>query len=88
MATTETITASEFKAKCLNIFDRLAGHELERVIITKRGRTVGILLPPRAVAAQDLFGSMRGSVTIPEGFDLTAPVLDEPLDADEGVLHR
>nr|WP_294528698.1 type II toxin-antitoxin system Phd/YefM family antitoxin [uncultured Rhodopila sp.] len=88
MPTTETITASEFKAKCLNILDRLAGHELERVIITKRGRTVGVLLPPRTLAIQDLFGSMRGSVTIPEGFDLTAPVLDEPLDAEEGIWHR
>nr|WP_294502430.1 type II toxin-antitoxin system Phd/YefM family antitoxin [uncultured Rhodopila sp.] len=85
MATTETMTASEFKAKCLTILDRLAGHELERVIITKRGRTVGVLLPPQALAIQDLFGSMRGSVTIPEGFDLTAPVLDEPLDAEEGI---
>nr|WP_294545664.1 type II toxin-antitoxin system Phd/YefM family antitoxin [uncultured Rhodopila sp.] len=88
MAATETITASEFKAKCLNILDRLAGHELERVIITKRGRTVGVLLPPQTLAVQDLFGSMRGSVTIPEGFDLTAPVLDEPLDAEEGIWHR
>lgn len=88
MATTETITASEFKAKCLNILDRLACHELERVIITKRGRTVGVLLPPQTLAIQDLFGSMRGSVTIPEGFDLTAPVLDEPLDAEEGIWHR
>jgi antitoxin (DNA-binding transcriptional repressor) of toxin-antitoxin stability system len=58
------------------------------VIITKRGRTVGILLPPRSVGIQDLFGSMRGSVTIPEGFDLAEPVLDEPLDAAEGVWHR
>lgn len=88
MATTETITASEFKAKCLNILDRLADHELERVIITKRGRIVGVLLPPQTLAVQDLFGSMLGSVTIPEGFDLTAPVLDEPLDAEEGIWHR
>jgi hypothetical protein len=31
---------------------------------------------------------MRGSVVIPEGFDLTEPVLDEPLDAELGILHR
>ena len=88
MATTETINASEFKAKCLNILDRLAGHELDRVIITKRGQTVGVLLPPETVAVQDLYGSMRGSVTIPEGFDLTEPTLDEPFDAEEGILYR
>jgi hypothetical protein len=31
---------------------------------------------------------MRGSVIIPEDFDLTAPALDEPLDAERGILHR
>ncbi|MEA2728822.1 MAG: hypothetical protein QOF70_3297 [Acetobacteraceae bacterium] len=88
MATTETISASEFKAKCLNILDRVASHEIDRVIITKRGKTVGVLLPPETVAVQDLYGSMRGSVIIAEGFDLTEPVLDEPFDAEEGIWHR
>jgi antitoxin (DNA-binding transcriptional repressor) of toxin-antitoxin stability system len=88
MAATQTISASEFKAKCLNILDRLDKHELERVIITKRGRTVGVLLPPETVAVQDLYGSMRGSVIIPEGFDLTEPVFDEQFDAAAGILHR
>jgi prevent-host-death family protein len=87
MATTQTISASEFKAKCLNILDRLANHELDRVIITKRGRTVAVLTSPETVV-QDLYGSMRGSVIIPEGFDLTEPVFDEPFDAAEGILHR
>jgi len=87
MSTIETITAAEFEAKCLNILDRLAEHELDRVIITKRGRTVGILLPPPAVTVDDLYGFMRGSVTIPDGFDLTEPVLDEPMDAAEGIWH-
>jgi prevent-host-death family protein len=88
MAITETISASEFKAKCLNILDRVASHEVDRVIITKRGKTVGVLLPPETVAVQDLYGSMRGSVIIPEDFDLTEPVLDEPSDAEEGIWHR
>jgi prevent-host-death family protein len=90
MGTTQTISASEFKAKCLNILDRLESHELERVIITKRGRTVGVLLPPQpeVQAVFDLYGCMRGSVIIPEGVDLTEPVFDEPFDAMEGILHR
>ena len=87
MANTQTISASEFKAKCLNILDRLDKHELDRVIITKRGRTVAVLTSPETVI-QDLYGSMRGSVIIPEGFDLTEPVFDEPFDAAEGILHR
>jgi hypothetical protein len=35
-----------------------------------------------------LHGFMRGTVIIPPGVDLTAPVLDEPFDAEEGRLHR
>jgi prevent-host-death family protein len=90
MAATQTISASEFKAKCLKILDRLASHELDRVVITKRGKTVAVLTPPQPqpAAVTDLYGCMRGSVIIPDGFDLTAPVLDEPLDAELGILHR
>jgi hypothetical protein len=88
VAGTQTISASEFKAKCLNILDRLGKRELDRVIITKRGRTVGVLLPPPAQAVTELYGCMRGSVVIPEGLDLTEPVLDEPFDAEEGIFHR
>jgi prevent-host-death family protein len=88
--TIQTISASEFKAKCLNILDRLDKHELDRVIITKRGRTVAVLLPPepQADAARDLYGFMRGSVVIADDVDLTEPVFDEPFDAAEGILHR
>jgi prevent-host-death family protein len=88
MPATQTISASEFKAKCLNILDRLASHELDRVVITKRGQPVGVLLPPEAAVVTDLYGSMRGSVIVAEGFDLTEPVLDEPFDAELGILHR
>jgi prevent-host-death family protein len=90
MTTNQTISASEFKAKCLSILDRLANHELDRVTITKRGKPVAVLLPPQPEprADADISGFMRGSVVIPEGFDLTEPVLDEPFDAELGILHR
>jgi prevent-host-death family protein len=85
-----TITATEFKAKCLEILDRLGTHEIEKLTITKRGKPVAVLTAPESEAdsLRNLYGSMRGSVIIPDGFDLTAPVLDEALDADNGVLHR
>jgi len=64
MAATETISAAEFKANCLNILDRLADHELERVIITKEGQPVAVLTPPerQAGTVRDNYGFMRGSV--------------------------
>ncbi|MSP01657.1 MAG: type II toxin-antitoxin system Phd/YefM family antitoxin [Acetobacteraceae bacterium] len=89
MPETQTINASEFKARCLEILDRLANRTLARVTITKRGRIVGVLLPPdhEPDAVRQLHGFMRGSVVVPPVIDLTAPVLDEPLDAEGGITH-
>jgi hypothetical protein len=33
-------------------------------------------------------GFMKGTVIIPPDIDLTEPVIDEPFDAEDGVLHR
>ena len=90
MPSNQTFTATEFKAKCLGILDRLAAHELTRVAVTKRGKVVAILTPPEVseATARDLHGFMKGTVIAPEGFDYTEPVLDEPLSAERGDIHR
>jgi prevent-host-death family protein len=90
MDTGEIIGASEFKARCLEILDRLSAREVSRITITKRGRPVAVLLPPEDAqdAVRQIHGFLRGSVVIPRGTDLTAPTLDEPFDAAEGRLHR
>jgi len=84
------IGAAEFKAKCLDILDRVRRREVDRVVITKRGVAVAVLVPPAAEVAEveGLHGLLRGSVTIPAEIDLTAPVTDEVLTADQGELHR
>ncbi|MGE0715251.1 MAG: type II toxin-antitoxin system Phd/YefM family antitoxin [Alphaproteobacteria bacterium] len=83
------MTATDFKARCLEVFDQLSTRKLARVTITKRGRPVAVLIPP-ATAASDaidrIHGAMRGSVVIPAGADLTKPALDEPLWAEDGML--
>ena len=73
----------------LDILDRLASRTLTRVIITKRGKIVGVLLPPdhESDAVKQLHGFMRGSVIVPEGLDLTALIADEVFSAEDGVLH-
>ena len=85
----ETVSASEFKAKCLDLLDQVGTRRIERLGITKHGRVVAVLIPPATPeeAIQELHGFLRGSVLVPEGVDLTAPVLDEPLDAEGGGLH-
>ena len=86
---TATLNATEFKATCLDILDRLSRRELTRVAITKRGRVVAVLNPPDddAEAVRALHGCMGSSVVIPVEVDLTAPVLGEPFMAEDGALH-
>lgn len=83
------ISATEFKATCLELLDRLSARKLTRLIITKRGTAVAILTPADATAdAEALFGCLKGTVRVPRGTDLTAPVLDEPLSAAKGHIHE
>ena len=86
----QTFTATDFKARCLEILDRLSARKLTRVTITKRGKVVAVLTPPDdpGSAAARLHGFMRGSVVAPADFDYTAPVLAEAPSADEGKVHR
>jgi len=81
------ISATEFKARCLAIFKDLEARRIARVLVTRRGRPVAELTPPRTMLPT-LWGAHRGSVEVMPGADLTEPVVDEALDAAEGVLHR
>ena len=86
----ETISASEFKAKCLDILSQLAARKLTRVTITKHGRPVAILTPPDSPmdSMRQLYGFMKGSVVGLDNIDLTEPILDERFMAEDGVLHE
>ena len=82
----DQITATEFKAKCLDLLDQVASGAIEGVTITKRGRVVGVLRPPEpARATSGLFGCMRGTVKIAPGVDLTEPVAPA-FDAEAGFV--
>ena len=86
----DTVSAAEFQSNCLHLLNQVNARTIGPLEITSDGMVLAVLVPPltREEAAERLHGFMRGSVIIPEGFDLTAPVLDEPLDAEEGILHR
>jgi prevent-host-death family protein len=90
MLAQETISASEFKAKCLDILSRLGARKLTRVTITKHGRPVAILTPPDEAtdSVRQLHGFMKGSVVGLGEIDLTEPVLDEPFSAESGTLYK
>lgn len=58
--------------------------------MTKRGRVVGVVIPPPSAAPREVasHGFMRGTVNLPPDLDLTAPIVDGPFDAEDGRLHR
>lgn len=89
MSEIASISASEFKAKCLDILKRLDQHEFERVVITKRGRPIAVLTPveSEASAVAAIYGFMRDSVVGTQAIDLTEPILDESFGAAEGQVH-
>lgn len=58
----KTITAAEFKARCLRIIGQMK-KDGEAVTITRRGRPVAVLSPvPPTEASRSFIGAMRGSV--------------------------
>ncbi|HEY2865816.1 MAG TPA: type II toxin-antitoxin system prevent-host-death family antitoxin [Pyrinomonadaceae bacterium] len=57
----KTISASEFKAKCLQIFDELEG---DGIVVEKRGKPVARVIPIRPVDNSGLIGSMKGKIKI------------------------
>ena len=56
------IAATEFKARCLSVMERVA-RSREEVVITKHGKPVAKLVPVDAQAPVDAFGFLSGSVT-------------------------
>lgn len=86
----ETLSVSEFKAKCLDLFDRLSKNRLRKVTVTRHGKPVAVVTAPMSAEAEAraVHGSMAGMVSIPPGLDLTAPVIGEEFDAVRGILHR
>jgi len=57
----KTISASEFKAKCLQIFDELGA---EGIVIEKRGKPVAKVIPYGRADNTDLIDSMKGAIKI------------------------
>ena len=70
----ETINASDFKARCLAILDRVSATG-ERVVILKRGRPVAELGPAQHTRAEYPQLELKGSVTVIG--DIVGPAVPE-----------
>jgi prevent-host-death family protein len=76
----KTISAAEFKAKCLRILDEL---EPGGIVVTKRGRPVARVLPASAADNKSLIGSMKGKIQIKGDIFSTGVAWD----AESGYTH-
>lgn len=70
----ETINASDFKARCLAILDRVHATG-ERVVILKRGRPVAELSPASGAAAEYPQMELKGTVKVTG--DIVGPAVPE-----------
>ena len=87
MATTMQIPAGEFKAKCLQLMDKVA-RSREPIIITKRGKPVAKLVPPDEPEPRaPLFGYMAGTAEIRGDIVNTPAVEWSALTGDEDHLY-
>src|SRR5438128_11739654 len=76
------VPATEFKAKCLELMDRVAERR-ETFVITKRGKPVARLVPVERKPKGSIFGWMHGKATITG--DIVSPTLP---DAEADVLEE
>ena len=84
-----TITVTEFKAKCLDLFKRLEQGELGRVTVTRRGKPIADVAARSAERKtfDEIYGCMKGTITIAPAVDLTEAVISpEEWDAERGIL--
>lgn len=66
----ETVSVSEFRANCGPLLDAVC--DGQEIVITKNGRPVAEVRPPRSPREEfsgTLFGFCRDIIELPEGFD-------------------
>jgi prevent-host-death family protein len=58
-----SVSASQFKARCLKLMDEVRDRRCE-VVITKRGKPVAKLVPVEDQQVRDIMGYAKGSIVI------------------------
>lgn len=78
------IGVTAFKSQCLGLIDDVAQGKTGRIVLLKHNRRIAAVVPisDEAEDGFDLWGAMRGTVTIAPGVDLTDPA-GETWDAEK-----
>lgn len=80
----KTIDLADFAANLARIMDDLDRGTATGFDIVKDGKPLATVRSPR----KSLYGLLRGTVELPQGFDATAPVLEDVPHAESGRLHE
>jgi hypothetical protein len=81
VATVVTINRPDVVARIEALAERLTGgNKTEVVALALRS------LDERDARSGSLFGAHAGSVTVRDGVDLTAPILEDAVDAESGLV--
>jgi prevent-host-death family protein len=81
-----TVSVSEFKAKCLDLIERVETKRIARLVLTRHGKPVvsvtsDVPKPQRLTPENwNPFLGLGVSVHVPDGLDLTAPIYDPKID--------
>jgi prevent-host-death family protein len=75
-----SIGVTAFKARCLAVIDEVAKGKTRRVLLTKRNRPIAAIVPVEREPVE-LWGALRGTVTVAPGTDLTHG-MDEVWEAE------
>jgi len=71
-STDETaIGVTDFKTHCLALIDDVARGKKRRILLMKRNRPIAAIVAVERCPTE-LWGALRGTVTVPRGTDLTA----------------
>ena len=82
----KTVSATEFKATCLELMNDIDSRKVDGIIVTKRGRPVARMVPiddPKLDRFAQMHGCMKGSVTLPPDFDWDAPLVPDEDRAEQ-----
>lgn len=85
-----TLNVSLFKAQSLRLMDDLASGKLDRIVVTKRGKPLAVVVPSLAEPSDEIpgaYGSMKGRSRQLSPEPLTDPIYDGPLPSDPFIGH-
>ncbi len=67
------IGVTAFKSQCLGLIDEVAKGKTDRIVLLKHNRPIAEVVPVQKDSDEesDLWGALRGTVTVTPGVDLT-----------------